>query len=178
MKNKIIAYLRKQAKSDKGASTTIEFLFVIILLFMFTMSVIDLGLYFNNRMIVTNAAQNGARLVSVYGGSSADSSIAKQYGQDKLDITKHPECANVQTPVECSVATALKGSENATVNLQIKGISCGPDKTTDLGMRTYCTITWDFPGVPGSSLSFFRNKASAQNGYVTTETSNAEVINK
>jgi hypothetical protein len=45
-------------------------------------------------------------------------------------------------------------------------------------MRTYCTVVWNFPGVPGSALSFFRNKASAQNGYVTTETSNAEVINK
>lgn len=179
MRHKFISRLRERAKNEKGASTTIEFLFVIVFMFMFTMTVIDMGLYFSNRMVVTDAAQNGARLVSIYGGnykaSKNDDTIAGGYGQ----VAKPTGVTDVTvngSPAEYAVLANLDETKSSTVNLTIKSIKCGPKKTSSLGDRTWCTIKWSFPGVPGSSLSFIRGGSDGQ--YTITESSNAEVKNE
>ena len=40
----------------------------MLLLIMVMITVIDAGMYFNTRYVMTNAAQNGARTAAVFGG--------------------------------------------------------------------------------------------------------------
>ena len=49
--------VRDKLKRNNGNSNTIEMLFIIIILFMVTITIIDTGIYFSNRYILSNAAQ-------------------------------------------------------------------------------------------------------------------------
>ena len=51
----MINRIKKNLKSDSGLSGTIEFIFLILVLWTVLVSVIDFGLYFNDRNIFTNA---------------------------------------------------------------------------------------------------------------------------
>lgn len=160
-------YKNKKA-TNKGASTTIEFIFAILFLVMFSISILDMGCYFMNRQIVSNAAQNGARLVSVYGGTGGKegTSIAKTYGE-----SVDGDCVYDDNPVTCSVEKELKGSQG--ISLNITNIECGPYDIGKIGERTWCEVTWDYPGIPGSAMTFFKRSSE---GNTTRMTSEAEVI--
>lgn len=134
--------LRKRIKGDKGDSNTVSMLFVLLIIFFVAMFVMDVGTYFMNRNVIVNSAQNGARLAAVYGGDS-ETPVAKKYGA--LSIT--PDCAkmNISTPVACNVLTELKNG-STTGHTNISNVSCGPTKTTKIGQRTWCEISWRYKG--------------------------------
>lgn len=140
---------RRRLKENKGAANTIEMIFIILLMFMFLVTILDMGLYFNNRSVITSAAQNGARTAAIFGGVQANS-ISNQYGITNISS----ECANfgITSVVACGVYDELKASTNA-VNVKVKSIVCGPDKTNKIGDRTYCRITYNYGGIPGSGLA-------------------------
>lgn len=139
----------KRLKSDNGASNTIEMLGIIIVLFSVLITVVDAGMYFNNRYLITNAAQNGARVAAVYGGT-ADTPIAKSYGLTSLT----PNCMafGLSNAVECSVYEELSSSKGI-VNSEIERIQCGPNLTTLIGDRTFCEIGYTYRGIPGSGIA-------------------------
>lgn len=136
-------------KKDKGDANTISMIFVVFLLVVILFTVVDAGIYFNNRYIITNAAQNGARTAAIFGGTEANP-ISRKYGL--TEISSDCRTFGVDSVVECSVYNELKESTQ-TVNVQVKSIECGPSKTSKIGDRTYCEIHYSFGGTPGSALA-------------------------
>ena len=61
------------------------------------------------------------------------------------------------------------------VNTQIKRVDCGPGKTTGIGTRTWCEVSWEYKGLPGSSLSLLPNGYGTQQTKMTSE---SEVVIK
>lgn len=146
----MINRIKKNLRSDVGLSGTIEFIYLILILWVVLVSVIDFGLYFNDRNIMTNAAQNGARLAAVYGGAG-DTPVARQYG--KASTSKSQLCAKysgkiTNNIVSCQVAEEIANT-TGLVNAEVEKIDCGPDKTSSLGERTYCKVDWKYKGVAG-----------------------------
>lgn len=148
----------KRTKEDKAESNTIAFLFVTVMLLMTTITIIDTGIYFLNRNMVSNAAMNGARLASIYGGTGGPEGtyISQQYGVQTKD------CKNTSNPVSCAVEKELKNTSLIGVQLGSEkvaagsAITCGPKETKKVGERTYCEVTWTYKGVPGSAFSFIK----------------------
>lgn len=170
--------MKKKIKDDKAESNTIAVIFVMLLLIMTALTVIDTGIYFMNRNIVSNAATNGARLAAIYGGTGGKNGtpIAKSYGQ-----TVPPSCKNNANPVNCAVEAELENSNLVNVQLGSKrdkivapqaAIKCGPTNTAKIGERTFCEITWTYAGVPGSALSFIQHNPTN----VTKLSAESEVI--
>ena len=162
--------IKKNIKSDTGASATVELMFIILFLFVILVTVIDFGLYFSNRNVITNSAQNGARLAAVYGGSG-DTPVARQYGSTKVS----PTCSQsgASDNVSCAVLTELLDTKGLT-NVDVYDVNCGPSATQKIGERTYCEITWSYRGVPGSSMALvgFYDKQT------TKMTAESEVVTK
>lgn len=185
---KLYNKIRQRFSSDSGASTTIEFLFVILALIIFTMSILDLTFYFSNRNIVTQSAQSGARLVSIYGGGN-ETPIASKYGGLNGATSGKDYHSIGNGPAAYGVLDALEAQSSSSVNLNIKSVNCfvidaedqNKHKTTveTLQDRPACTVEWTYKGIPGSLMSFFSDLTVAHKGvYTTTETANAEVIMK
>ena len=61
------------------------------------------------------------------------------------------------------------------VNTEIKSVDCGPNKTTGIGTRTWCEVSWEYKGLPGSSLSLLPNGYGNQKTKMTSE---SEVVIK
>lgn len=164
---KVKIYLRDRILSSEGASNTIEFLVAIVFLLMFSVTILDMGFYTSNRTQVTNAAQNGARLAAVYGGTGGEKGtpIAQAYGS-----AKDSDCKLGDNPVSCAVEAELRQAQ--LVNVSIKSIDCGPKTTPKVGMRTYCQVDWISKGIPGSASSFI--KRNPEN--ITRQTAESEVI--
>lgn len=161
--------LRKRKDSDRGDSNTISFLATMLFLVMLTITLIDVSVYMVNQNIMNNAATNGARLVSVYGGTGRDSTgtpISRRYGAQVSN------CVNTANPVVCSVENELKGTTSMGP-VKVKSVTCGPQATKRLGEATYCEIQWTYAGIPGSALSFIKPKNQVQ---VTRLTAESEVI--
>lgn len=154
-------------RSNKGASQTIEFLIIIIILFMALTMVLDFGMYFINRNVYTTAAQNGARLAAIYGGAGP-TPIAQKYG--RTTITSECSMIGANDPVSCAVVQDLLNG-NGTVASHITSVQCGPDETNRIGDRTWCEIHWYYEGVPGSLISSLINenvtRVSAESEVVT-----------
>lgn len=165
--------IKNNIKSDSGVSATVELLFMIIVLFGLLVTIIDFGLYFANRNVVTNSAQNGARLAAIYGGAS-DTSVSRQYGT--TSVTSECSALGASNPVACSVFNELKETRGMT-NVTIHRISCGPYRTSRIGERTWCQIDWSFQGVPGSALSFLSSLQGGRGWQSTTRmTAESEVV--
>lgn len=148
----MLKYTRNKLKSETGASSTIEMLFIMLFLFWILLTIVDLGFYFNTRYTVSNAAQNGARTAAVFGG--VNTSISNKYGvQDwNTNLCPHTEIP-IDNVVECMVYKELSETVN-TVNSKVISIDCGPEKTSGIGDRTYCEIEFKYNGIAGSAMSF------------------------
>ena len=174
MKNNII----KRFSSDKANSATVEFILLLLVLFAILMTILDFGMYFNNRSVIANSAQNGARLAAIFGGST-ETSISKQYGSKNWDGNRTTNmtqrCIGVaNNAIACIVLEDLLDNKGM-VNTQIKSVDCGPGKTTGIGTRTWCEVSWEYKGLPGSSLSLLPNGYGTQKTKMTSE---SEVVIK
>lgn len=168
MRKRIISNLRE----ENGASATIEFILLTLLLFSIMITVLDFGLYFNNRFIVSNAAQNGSRLVAIYGGTE-DTPILRKYGTKNITPTCTQLMRGKPNAPGCQVVQELEQSKGK-VNIKVNSVYCFPESTNRIGQITYCTVSWEYRGIPGSALSLvkgFKNN-------VTSITSESEVVTK
>lgn len=151
---------KDRINSDSGVSSTIEMIFMSILLVAILMTVLDAGIYFLNRNAVVQAAQNGARNAAVLGGTATKLNNAYGVTADKLspdcskaDIFKDENGNASQTnAITCGVMADLQ--KTAPVNTVVTHISCGPTITKGIGDRTWCTVKYVSRGV-GGSLSLF-----------------------
>lgn len=168
--NKIKNRILKRLSEQKGASNTIELVFIILLLFAVAITIIDVGIYFNNRYVITNSAQNGARLVAVFGGTG-NTNVAQAYGI--TDVTPECQSFHLDNAVECYVYNDLKNS-TGTVSTVIKKIDCGPTSTNVIGERVWCEVEYDYLGLPGSGLSFIQMYGTSR----VRMTAESEVLNR
>ena len=138
--------MKKRIKSDRAGATTIEYIFVSLMLFMAAILVIDIGIYFVNLNSVSNSAQNGARLAAVYGGAG-ETSISKEYGnKNPLESSAGSDAkrlASGKNLVEKSVINELAQNKSG-ITLNIIDVSCTPDKVSRVGERTSCAVTWNY----------------------------------
>lgn len=138
--------MKKQVKSDRAGATTIEYIFVSLMLFMAAIFVIDVGMYFINLNSVTNSAQNGARLAAVYGGAG-ETSISQEYGNlNPIEASTSSDAkrlASNKNLVEKSVINELAQNKSG-ITLNILDVNCGPGKVSRVGERTSCAITWNY----------------------------------
>lgn len=162
--------IKNKIKSNKGASGTIEFIFYILFYILLLGTTLDLGFYFVNRNIITNSAQNGARLAAIYGGAS-DTPIAKQYGT--TSVTSDCLAVNANNPVSCSVFNELINTKGVT-NVELLDIDCGPNLTKNIGDRTYCSIKWKFNGLSSSAIGISKLFSTQE----TRMTAESEVVSK
>lgn len=161
--NKLKEKLYK-ARSDKGDSNTISALFVTVLILLVTITILDVSIMFLNRNMVANATGNGARLVSVMGGTSD-----KNVPQDLLKA-KPDSCKNRDSIATCQLEEELQKANLIGVTLGSSGrktkdgrvvkpneaIKCGPEVAKKIGERAYCEVTWTYSGLPGSAMSFIK----------------------
>jgi|GEM_PF-2426439 hypothetical protein len=170
--------IMKRFSSDEANSATVEFILLLLLLVAILFTILDFGMYFNNRAVIANSAQNGARLAAIFGGST-ETSISKQYGSKNGNgnraLNMSQRCIGVaNNALACIVLEDLLDTKGI-VNTQIKSVDCGPNKTTGIGTRTWCEVSWEYKGLPGSSLSLLPNGYGSQKTKMTSE---SEVVIK
>lgn len=136
-------------RKDKGSTGTVSMLILLPITLMLLNTMIDVSIYFFNRSMVKNAIDSSTRLAAIYGGAS-ETAIATQYG--KAMTTECLSNPMVQNLVECSLYENLN-SQVGTINVLVKDIECGPEKTQTIGERVYCTVEYKYRGLPGSLLS-------------------------
>lgn len=178
--------IKKKVKSDEGASTTIEFIWISLVLFMAFLIIMDFGMYFINTNIVTASAQNGARLAAVYGGTAESNSIYEEYGNKNYEIGGGGSVLNnSSSPVEQAVAEELNNANG--ISLEINGIECGPDQVQKVGTRTYCTVNWSYKNLTPLTMigtktkdtnpnNIWGQKVTEKKGYVTQASAESEVL--
>lgn len=171
---KLLQYIKdirciQRVRKDKGAANTIEMIFIMLLMFVLIVTVIDFGMYFNNRQALTTAANDGARIAAVFGGVD-NTDISNQYG-----VSIHsPVCNGItNSMVACAVAMQLH-EDRSTTQAQVTKITCGPSRTTGIGDRTWCEINYRYKGLPASSLNLV-NLGHESTVRVSART---EVVNK
>lgn len=141
----------KRFNSNKAASNTIEFLFVLVVIFLIFSILVDYNSWSINRNAIQAAAQNGARLVAVYGGDGG-TEIEQKYG-----AAKSGGCAG--SAVECFVVDQIKNTP-LVGSVQVTNVDCGPSKVDEIGARTHCLVEYTWGGLAGSPLmtmDAFRN---------------------
>lgn len=162
--------LKSRLQENRGDSNTISLLFSVVILCMFTITILDMGMYNADRNAVIGATQNGARLAAIYGGvgdGNEGTPIAQAYGASDTS-----DCTMGKNPVTCAVERELRAA--GLTNGVVKSIDCGPGKTPEIGDRTYCEVKWLSKGLPGSAMSFIQRNPEN----VTKQTAESEVIVK
>ncbi len=168
--NKIYNKLNNRVKNDNGEANTIEMIFIMLLLIMVMITVIDAGMYFNTRYVMTNAAQNGARTAAVFGGVEPNA-ISKKYGITSIPANCDQSIAS--SVVACTVVDELK-TQKQSVSGQVLRVDCGPGKTNKVGDRTYCEIDYNYRSIPGSAIGL----ANFSGKNTVKMTAESEVVHK
>lgn len=191
----------KKLKSDRGGSELISFILLVPLFLGLIVSAVDVSFYFANRSQVQDIARDAARTVAIYGGNgdkSKATTIEKSYGTSRAAAcnVSRADLANApnkyifkeakrgeMSAVECNVLAALANSIGL-VNFATKEpvkVDCGPNEAKTVGSRTYCTIEYEYRGMPGAPLSFIqiRQEDGSSSGLlsknVITKSSESEV---
>lgn len=147
--------LSYKLKNDRGAIGTVEFLFLILILLFLVFVILDFGLFFANKVVITNAVQNGARFVAVIGGNT-ETAIMSKYGQTSIPS----DCRSgkgVQSAVygygACAVYKEL-AQARLTKNVTIKSIRCTPSRVQNIGETVSCEVRWGYKSLSGMIKGF------------------------
>lgn len=130
--------INSHKRSDSGATFTIEFMFIFVVIFVLFMAMVDLGLYFNNRSLITNMTQDAARTVAIHGGDST-----------KITVSKYN---NVSPSVQ--LRNALNSQYSGNRMITISSVTCSPRgevKESSRDKTVSCSVTWTYSGLVGGS---------------------------
>ena len=184
-------FLKKKAKSDRGASSLISFILLVPLFLGLVITAVDLSFYFSNRAQVEAVARDAARTVAIFGGdgdTTQATSIERSYGTSRAtacstsrtDITDAPNkyiftnaSRNNLSAVECNVLAALANNTGlVSISDEPVVVECGPRQAQTVGTRTYCTIVYTYSGMPGAPMSFvqMRQADGSSAGMLSTNT--------
>lgn len=186
----------KRFKEEKGSSNSVAFLFILFVISIMLISFIDVGLYFNVKNQVQDAAENGARNVALYGGTGSTNALRKNVSNtDAVDVVYNsiPETfkSTSANPVKIigSVSSGKndKGRDeynNSQYGIRKGDITCGTineaswnvaeGNTKSAGDPVGCEISFGYRGIAGK-LGMFQ---IAGKEYKVIGTSVSEVSTK
>lgn len=132
---KILEQLKavKKTKEDSGAANTLSFIFIIFFIMILLISFIDVGLYFNVKGEMQSAAENGARNVAIYGGTSG-TLRNKMGGENPVEVTRS------------SINSKFQGGAKGIVS--VTSVTCNPSRAK-AGDKVSCEVIYKYKGVAG-----------------------------
>jgi Flp pilus assembly protein TadG len=148
---------------EEGGENTITMILAFPLLWAIIMTIIDMGVFFNDRTLLTADLRDGARTVAIFGGTSSKDSqdLITAYGA---------KCsggyATSSDTVSCLVSKKIADNKGYTA-ITISDINCGVDgdaSNVKIGTATWCSAKYQYSGFPGSALGFMGGSFSAQAG--------------
>lgn len=156
---RLIARLSKACRSERGDSNVIVMIIIFPLLWAIIMTILDMGVFMTDRTIITNTLREGARSVSIVGGTTSD--LAGAYGISK-DVSAcrndHPSLDSTATDsISCVTAQSIDWNAGL-VRVAVKNVKCGPDRAERVGDAVYCQAAYTYVGFPGSAMGFFGTK--------------------
>jgi len=173
-----------KTKEDRGDSTLVSTILVIPLLLGILITMTDLSIYFSNRSQIMNMARDAVRTVSIYGGNGTDTAatpLEVAYGISRASACNGEPQTNPMvnaaynnadtalttsrtnsTAVECSLMKTLATSASL-ISVEITNVTCGPQKSTQIGSQVYCVVRWKYNSVPGSGLGFLQRAKDIYN---------------
>lgn len=155
--------LVRKNNSEEGNDiivTLIMLPFVLALLF----SMIDVSTYFQTKTQIQNVVRDGARQVSLYGGTSATLALNKeQHGGVGVNVTNE-------------VKGKLWGTSGCKLSMCIKEpvVQCGPSKSTSLDTDAYCTVTYYYKNMSMALTKWLGLDALSNKTIKLTETFKVE----
>lgn len=129
-----------KVKNDDGAANTISFMMIIFVVMVIMFSFIDIGMYFNVKNEVQSAAENGARNVALYGGTSGRLRSQKQATPAKEIVSQ-------------SINSKFQNNKSKTV--VVNDITCGPESGVQAGDKVFCQVEYTYKGLVGDMGIFF-----------------------
>lgn len=147
----------KRVKEDHGASHIISFMFIMFFTMIIILSFLDIGIYFNSKGELQNAAENGARNVALYGGTEGSFRAAKG-GTPAVDV------------VRASIKSNFEATSRGTQVVQVNSIECGPG-STGAGAPVWCKVSYKYNGIAGpfSLFSIVKNSDTVVYGTGVSE---------
>lgn len=193
---------RKKIRSDRGGSALISFIMLTPLFLGLVITAFDTSFYFSNRGQVDAVARDAARTIAIFGGngdSERATTIEKTYGLNKTTACGSARANDAPlkdlwlsvnktnyTPIECNALFALVsngGLVSVSMDKTGEGVNCGPAVASNVGSRTFCTISYTYDGMPGAPMSFIqmRQDDGTTGGLlsknIVTKSSESEVMN-
>lgn len=151
---------------DRGDSSIISLVIALPLVLALFFTLIDSGLYFMNSQIINSEANNGARIIAIYGGNGdADRMTQIEAAYGGSGATKGECGESAKTATECGIFKILTES-NMLTGVKINSVKCGPRTSLYVGHETSCTVDWEYSGIPGSAMSFIVLDEKDANGNV------------
>lgn len=172
-------------KRDKGDSTLVSTILVIPLILGILITMIDVSVYFANRSQIMNMARDAVRTVSIYGGNGTDTAatpLEVAYGISRntacsgppqtsplvSDAYNHADIALTttrtnSTAVECSLMKTM-ATTSSLISVKIVSVTCGPQKSNQIGSQVYCVVEWQYNSIPGSGLGFLQRAKDIYGG--------------
>lgn len=160
----------KRFKEEKGSSNSVAFLFILFVISIMLISFLDIGLYFNVKNQVQDAAENGARNVALYGGTGSGNHLRDSVSNtDAVDVVYNsiPETfkSTSSNPVKIIGSTnsgKVNGRDeyrNSQYGIKKGDITCGTidentwnvtkGNTNKAGDAVGCKVTFGYRGIAG-----------------------------
>ena len=176
-------YLKNKRKTERAGAALIEVIFMLPLLVSTFISIVDIGLYFNNRAVLQALTRDGARTVAVFGGDGTHTeatTIEVGYGDNKNACGKLRDRENrnlsakelnrlrtTGSGVECDLGRAISIAPTI-VSAEVTDVYCGlgekpkllhgaTDYSDNISMKvgktTGCMVKWTHKSLPLSFMN-------------------------
>lgn len=152
--------LRRKLRSET-AENTITMMIAFPLIWAILMTILDFGIFMQDRTLLVSDLRDGARVVAIYGGSNRNSQLATAYGTGCTD--RATGSGSSDDLVGCLVRNQIQGSRGYS-QIVISNVNCGisnPDHPTEpdssynkvkIGQAVSCAAHYRYEGFPGSAL--------------------------
>lgn len=156
--------LRRKLRSET-AENTITMMIAFPLIWAVLMTILDFGVFMQDRTLLVSDLRDGARTVAIYGSSNSSSALAAAYGTGCVDRTSggHAGASGDSDLVGCLVKNQIQGNRGYS-QIVISNVKCGksnPDDPTNprstsnkikIGQAVSCAAHYRYEGFPGSAL--------------------------
>ena len=151
--------LRGRLRSER-AENTITMMIAFPLIWAVLMTILDFGIFMQDRTLLVSDLRDGARTVAIYGSSNRGSALSAAYGTSCDNADSLAESNDL---VGCLVKNQIKGNKGYS-QIVISDIRCGvanpddpihPDSATrkvKIGQAVSCAAHYKYEGFPGSAL--------------------------
>lgn len=171
--------LMRLFKREDGSSSLVSTIFLIPLLLITLISIVDMGIFFNNRAQIQNVARDAARTVAIYGGNGSATQatpIEETYGITRAATCNNSDLNGVEgfqaskySNTECAMMLATirtSGLVNTTLapssKIGNKIAQCNPAAATaGIGQEVTCRISWHYSPLPLSVMNFLMTDDNA-----------------